>query len=291
MKEEATLGKDAGKLVPVAIGGAEPPIGFRRIQAANLDGWSGDKNNPQWQLLLQATRGVVGTSREDRAPSHSPYRPPPAPRRAAPVGIILGALAVAIALGTAAFVIWRPDTASDPLEQVDANVVQESAPAKTAEVPNSTNADSVEPAPPQREPAPVQARVPPRVLARVWTYESVVAERGAWRARVGTPTTEPAEFSGYFIVNQGGCCASAGAIVRGSRWDGTGSPYYDVIYGRGNNGCTAQVVGTHDLTFLGMNLEPSFEVLSNTFAAEFAARYPNATSLTTIPCRDGRRAG
>src|SRR5262249_54002528 len=36
VKEEATLARDAGKLLPAVIGNADAPVGFRRIQAANL---------------------------------------------------------------------------------------------------------------------------------------------------------------------------------------------------------------------------------------------------------------
>ena len=101
VKEEATLGKDAGKLLPIVIDKVEPPVGFRRIQAANLTGWNSDANNAQWQLLLSEARNIVGASRESGAPSapirHSP--PTPAKPKTLPVGAIVG-----IGFGAAAVV-------------------------------------------------------------------------------------------------------------------------------------------------------------------------------------------
>jgi hypothetical protein len=84
VKEEATLAKDGGKYLPVAISNEQPPMGFRRIQAARLSGWSGDRANAQWQLLVGEVRALVGGGAampapripEPRPPSHPP--PPPA---------------------------------------------------------------------------------------------------------------------------------------------------------------------------------------------------------------------
>ncbi len=42
MKEEATLAKEAGKYLPIQVGTDQPPMGFRRIQAANLSQWKGN---------------------------------------------------------------------------------------------------------------------------------------------------------------------------------------------------------------------------------------------------------
>ena len=41
VKDEAGEGRDSGRLVPVAIGSAKPPLGFRQFQTIQLGGWEG----------------------------------------------------------------------------------------------------------------------------------------------------------------------------------------------------------------------------------------------------------
>ena len=41
VRDEAAIGRDTGRLVPVVIDGSQPPIGFRQFQALDLTGWPG----------------------------------------------------------------------------------------------------------------------------------------------------------------------------------------------------------------------------------------------------------
>lgn len=115
VKEEATLAKDAGKLIPVQIDTEAPPVGFRRIQAAQLLNWSGDTNNPQWQLLVGEVRRIVGASREGgapaprRAPSYTPPPPAPEAKKKGPLLAIAGALVgvVVILAGVFLYNQWQ----------------------------------------------------------------------------------------------------------------------------------------------------------------------------------------
>src|SRR5258708_9445847 len=38
VRDEAAIGRDTGKLLPISIDGAEPPIGFRQFHALDLQG-------------------------------------------------------------------------------------------------------------------------------------------------------------------------------------------------------------------------------------------------------------
>jgi TIR domain len=61
VKEEAALAKECRKYLPVRIGPDSAPIGFSRIQSADLRRWNGNTEDPQWQLLIrEATRLVRG---------------------------------------------------------------------------------------------------------------------------------------------------------------------------------------------------------------------------------------
>lgn len=60
VREEAQEADNRSKLVPAMIEGALPPIGFRRIQAADLDGWAPDnERHPGWQVLKNAVGELV----------------------------------------------------------------------------------------------------------------------------------------------------------------------------------------------------------------------------------------
>lgn len=80
VKEEATLAKDGHKFLPVQVDESLPPVGFRRIQAANLQNWHGDRSNAQWQLLVREARSLVG----GEAPATPAPAAPSAPRSYAP---------------------------------------------------------------------------------------------------------------------------------------------------------------------------------------------------------------
>ncbi|HET9145828.1 MAG TPA: toll/interleukin-1 receptor domain-containing protein, partial [Sphingomicrobium sp.] len=41
VRDEAAAGRDRGRMVPVTIGGAEPPLGFRQIHHIDLTRWRG----------------------------------------------------------------------------------------------------------------------------------------------------------------------------------------------------------------------------------------------------------
>jgi hypothetical protein len=59
VKEEATLAKEGGKYLPIQVGTDQPPMGFRRIQAANLSQWHGNAQDPQWRLLITEISHLV----------------------------------------------------------------------------------------------------------------------------------------------------------------------------------------------------------------------------------------
>ena len=90
VKEEATVARGGGKYMPIQIDGSTPPMGFSRVQAANLMNWNGDKNDPQWRLL---STEIVRLARSDGQPGASTPRPdyaapPPPPARPAPEPVV-----------------------------------------------------------------------------------------------------------------------------------------------------------------------------------------------------------
>src|SRR5262245_57524161 len=59
VKDDAGEGASNGKLVPVTIENAKPPIGFRQIQTVDLTGWTGSRKDPRLQDLLRALECVI----------------------------------------------------------------------------------------------------------------------------------------------------------------------------------------------------------------------------------------
>jgi hypothetical protein len=81
---EAQEGADRGILVPVLIEDAvRPPLGFRRIQMANLVGWEGSPEDHSFQALVRDLERVLGGP--EAAPSRSDSSPPAAARADPPV--------------------------------------------------------------------------------------------------------------------------------------------------------------------------------------------------------------
>ena len=58
--EEASEGRQQGKLVPVLIEPVRPPAGFREIQAADLTGWDGSREFEGMRLLLTDLENMLG---------------------------------------------------------------------------------------------------------------------------------------------------------------------------------------------------------------------------------------
>ena len=59
VKEEATVGKNRGVLIPARIDDVDPPLGFMMIQAADLVDWRGDRSDPRWAHFLDAVRSIL----------------------------------------------------------------------------------------------------------------------------------------------------------------------------------------------------------------------------------------
>lgn len=83
VREEARMGRDKGKLIPVVLGGAAPPFGFGEVQAADLSAWRGEPSHPEWTRFANAVQTAV---RGAAAPASGPQpqrafaaaTPPPA---------------------------------------------------------------------------------------------------------------------------------------------------------------------------------------------------------------------
>lgn len=71
VRDEATHGRDARRLVPLSIDRSEPPLGFRQFQVIDLAKWRGNPSGPEFQAVIRAVHAIMG---EQHAPP-TPARP------------------------------------------------------------------------------------------------------------------------------------------------------------------------------------------------------------------------
>ncbi|MGN6849511.1 MAG: TIR domain-containing protein [Sphingomicrobium sp.] len=61
VQDEAAEGRDSGRLVPVSLGSAKPPLGFRQFQTIDLGPWDGTGTPKAIDELLEAIARTCGT--------------------------------------------------------------------------------------------------------------------------------------------------------------------------------------------------------------------------------------
>jgi len=71
VKEEAQRGVRRGNLVPIMIEAIDPPLGFGRIEAAELVNWQGDSLNSEYINLLKAIEATLAVGSPAAPPADS----------------------------------------------------------------------------------------------------------------------------------------------------------------------------------------------------------------------------
>jgi TolB-like protein len=105
VRDEATEGRESGRLVPVQLDDSRPPIGFRQLQTVDLKGWSGRGTPKGLAALLSALGGV-------KAAEHRPAPQPAAKPRFSRNTLVLAALGLLLALAAGAWLVLRQDRAA-----------------------------------------------------------------------------------------------------------------------------------------------------------------------------------
>ena len=83
VREEARMGRDKSVLIPVMIDNVQAPFGFGEVQAANLSGWTGAEDDPNWRRFVEAVKHfATGAPRPAAAPQPAPAAPRSAPQPA-----------------------------------------------------------------------------------------------------------------------------------------------------------------------------------------------------------------
>ena len=101
VKEEASIARNQGKYLPVQIDVTEPPIGFSRIQAAQLKDWDGNRNAPQWQMLVAEVRKIMEGSTPATASRPASSRSTSRPKSSKGMPVFLGGVVAGVLMGGA----------------------------------------------------------------------------------------------------------------------------------------------------------------------------------------------
>ena len=97
VKDEAAQGRDRHRLIPLAIDGTPPPLGFRQYQTIDLSHWNGRRTAPQFASLERAVAAALGQKPAAQAAQAR------VDRRDLLIG---GSAAAAIAVGGGAWLLW-----------------------------------------------------------------------------------------------------------------------------------------------------------------------------------------
>ncbi|MGI8705300.1 MAG: TIR domain-containing protein [Sphingomicrobium sp.] len=69
VQDEATEGRDTGRLIPVTLGSTKPPLGFRQFQTIDLGSWNGSGSPQAADELLDAIRRTCGGDAHEQKPT------------------------------------------------------------------------------------------------------------------------------------------------------------------------------------------------------------------------------
>jgi tetratricopeptide (TPR) repeat protein len=104
VRDEAAAGRDSGRLVPVRLDQAEPPLGFRQYQTLDLSKWQGRGKTTQFRTLLDAVEALPGGQPVISPAGDGNIRT----RRVRSNWQVLAAGLIAAGLALVAFVLWNP---------------------------------------------------------------------------------------------------------------------------------------------------------------------------------------
>ena len=85
VQDEASEGRDSGRLVPIRLGRSRPPLGFRQFHCITLGDWDGSGEPPALEELHAA---IAKTTREHEESAPAPPQPEPRKQHLASICVL-----------------------------------------------------------------------------------------------------------------------------------------------------------------------------------------------------------
>jgi TolB-like protein/Tfp pilus assembly protein PilF len=98
VRDEAAIGRDRHRLIPLTLDGTQPPLGFRQYQSIDLSHWRGRPDEPQIAAIQRAIAAATGQK------AVFPPTAKPVSRR---MLLVVGAGAGALAIGGGTVIAWQ----------------------------------------------------------------------------------------------------------------------------------------------------------------------------------------
>lgn len=106
VKDEASVGGDSGRLIPLSIDGTTPPMGFRQFQTIDLIGWKGGKRDGRTDALNSAV--ARRTAELGLVPTPTTLNEAKRARKQMLLSLAgVAAALLLLAIGVGAFLYWR----------------------------------------------------------------------------------------------------------------------------------------------------------------------------------------
>jgi tetratricopeptide (TPR) repeat protein len=103
VRDEAGIGRDAGKLIPLSLDGTEPPLGFRQFQSIDLSKWKGHGAPSDAERITHSIQRVAARPAPDQALARAPSVRWPLGRK----GVLAGAVAPFAVIAVLGLFFWR----------------------------------------------------------------------------------------------------------------------------------------------------------------------------------------
>lgn len=113
--DEAGVGRESGRIVPISLDKSQPPLGFRQFQVLDFAPWTAGDPSPLKELVATISR-LAPESQADPSKVQMQAATPARRRRLTRVQLTAGAAVVAALLLVAAFALWRPGGQTRALE-------------------------------------------------------------------------------------------------------------------------------------------------------------------------------
>ena len=127
VRDEAAAGRESGRLIPVSLDDAKPPLGFRQYQTIDLSHWKGRGKPAQLQSLLADVDALAGSA-SDTSDQTSQPRLVATPGRAFSWRVLVPVTALLIAIG--AVVGWKQLWPSSTVLSIAVHAAQQTASAQ-----------------------------------------------------------------------------------------------------------------------------------------------------------------